>query len=241
VQDIPFQQISASLKAKASLNNEVVLLHLQTPRSQRLRFLAGQGVVLKVGGAYTAELPIASCPCDDRNLLFHVHRWPGNLFSDYVFDKLKHNETVEIEGPQGEFILHEQSGRPLFFMAFDGGFAPIKSLIEHAMSLEVESIHLYWIGSTRDHIYLPNVGRAWDDALDTFRYTEHVADFDLRVMNAKRETQLREYLASISNEQDELMQGDIYLAGPEEAVAAAERFFLALGLPKSRVFVETVK
>ncbi|MFA5370703.1 MAG: 2Fe-2S iron-sulfur cluster-binding protein [Sideroxydans sp.] len=241
VQDIPFQQISASLKAKASLNNEVMLLHLQTPRSQRLRFLAGQGVVLKVGGAYTAELPIASCPCDDRNLLFHVHQREGNLFSDYVFDKLKHNETVEVEGPQGEFILHEQSGRPLFFIAFDGGFAPIKSLIEHAMSLEAESIHLHWIGSTREQIYLPNVGRAWEDALDTLDYTEHVADFDLRVMNPKRETQLYEYLALVSKQQDELMQGDIYLAGPEAAVAAAERFFLALGLPKSRVFVETVK
>jgi len=203
--------------------------------------LAGQGVVLKVGASYTSELPIASCPCDDRNLLFHVHRQAGNLFSDYVFDKLKNNETVEVEGPQGEFILHEQSGRPLFFFAFDGGFAPIKSLIEHAMSLEAESIHLHWIGSTPQQIYLPNVGRAWDDALDTFDYTEHVAGFDLRVMNAKRETQLHEYLALVSKRQDELMQGDIYLSGPEEAVSAAERFFLALGLHKSRVFVEAVK
>ena len=241
VQDIPFQQISASLKAKASLNDEVMLLHLQTPRSQRLRFLAGQGVVLKVGASYTSELPIASCPCDDRNLLFHVHRQAGNLFSDYVFDKLKNNETVEVEGPQGEFILHEQSGRPLFFFAFDGGFAPIKSLIEHAMSLEAESIHLHWIGSTPQQIYLPNVGRAWDDALDSFDYAEHVADFDLRVMNARRETQLHEYLALVSKRQDELMQGDIYLSGPEEAVSAAERFFLALGLHKSRVFVKAVK
>ena len=241
VQDIPFQQISASLKAKANLNDEVMLLHLQTPRSQRLRFLAGQGVVLKVGASYTSKLPIASCPCDDRNLLFHVHRQPGNLFSDYVFDKLKNNETIEVEGPQGEFILHEQSGRPLFFFAFDGGFAPIKSLIEHAMSLEAESIHLHWIGSTPQQIYLPNVGRAWDDALDSFDYAEHVADFDLRVMNARRETQLHEYLALVSKRQDELMQGDIYLSGPEEAVSAAERFFLALGLHKSRVFVKAVK
>ncbi|MDP2762478.1 MAG: 2Fe-2S iron-sulfur cluster-binding protein [Sideroxyarcus sp.] len=241
VQDIPFQQISTSLKAKAKLNDEVMLIHLQTPRSQRLRFLAGQSVMLRVGQSYTAELPIASCPCDDRNLLLHVHRQPGNLFSDYVFDKLKNNETVEVEGPQGEFILHGKSGRPLFFIAFDGGFAPIKSLIEHAMSLEAESIHLYWIGSTPEQIYLPNVGRAWDDALDTFRYTGHVSDFDLRVMNTKRETQLHEYLASIRNEQDELVQGDIYLAGPEAAVAVAEQFFLALGLPQSRVFVEAVK
>ncbi|GAB1234741.1 hypothetical protein [Ferrigenium sp. UT5] len=85
------------------------------------------------------------------------------------------------------------------------------------------------------------MGRAWDDALDTFAYTEHVADFDLRTMNAKREALLHEYLAAIGKQQDELMQGDIYVAGPEEAVAAAERFFLELGLHKSRVFVEAVR
>jgi len=45
----------------------------------------------------------------------------------------------------------------------------------------------------------------------------------------------------VSKRQDELMQGDIYLSGPEEAVSAAERFFLALGLHKSRVFVKAVK
>ncbi len=241
VQDIPFQQIDATLKSKASLNDEVILLHLQTPRSQRLRFLAGQRVMLKVGGSFAAELPIASCPCDDRNLLFHVRRQTGNLFADYVFDRLKNAETVQVEGPQGEFILHEQSGRPLFFIAFDSGFAPLKSLVEHAMSLEAESIHLYWIGSTQQQIYLPNVGRAWDDALDTFDYSEHVANFDLRAMNAKRESQLNDYLATIVAQQEELMQGDIYVAGPVEAVAVAEHFFLALGLPQSRVFVEAVK
>lgn len=241
VQDIPFQQIEARLKAKAGLNDDVMLLHLQTPRSQRLRFLAGQRVVLKVAGSFSAVLSIASCPCDDRNLLFHVRRQPGNLFADYVFERLENNEVVEVEGPQGEFILHRQSARPLLFIAFDAGFAPVRSLIEHAMSLEVESMHLDWIGSNREHIYLPNVGRAWDDALDAFNYTEHVAGFDLRRMDAMHEAKLRTHLATLADDRDALLQKDIYIAGPEQAVAAAERFFLELGLPRSRVFVETVK
>jgi hypothetical protein len=31
--------------------------------------------------------------------------------------------------------------------------------------------------------------------------------------------------------------GDLYIAGPESASKAAERFFLGLGLPKTRVFL----
>ncbi len=241
VQDIPFQQIAATVKANALLTDEVMLLHLQTPRNQRLRFLAGQKVSLRVGQSFTAELSIASCPCDDRNLLFHIRRQPGNLFSDYVFERLKNAEIVEVEGPQGEFILHERAARPVYFFAFDGGFAPIKSLVEHAMSLEVETIHLHWIASGREQLYLPNVGRSWGDALDNFRYSEHIAGFDLRVMNAKREAQLQTHLQCRVDADPVMLHSDIYLAGPEAAVTMAEDFFLKRGLPKSRVFIEAVK
>ena len=235
VQDIPYQEITATVKSVEPLSSDMMLLHLQTPRTQRLRFLAGQSVTLKVGQAFSAELPIASCPCDDRNVLFHVRRQNGNLFSDYVFDRLKVRESVEIEGPQGEFILHEKSPRSLYFLAFDGGFAPIKSVIEHAMSLNAESISLHWIASREEGLYMSNVVRAWADALDNFHHAEHVAGFDLRSMTARREENLVGQLQSIAEKEPGLVEGDVYIAGPESAVLIAERFFLNLGLPRTRV------
>ncbi|MBI5890816.1 MAG: 2Fe-2S iron-sulfur cluster binding domain-containing protein [Nitrosomonadales bacterium] len=241
VQDIPFQQINAHVKNSGHINDDMVLLHLQTPRTQRLRFLAGQSVTLRVAQSYSMELPIASCPCDDRNVLFHIHRQPGNLFCDYVFDHLKPNDVVEMEGPHGEFILSEKSTRPLYFIAFDSGFAPIKSLIEHALSLNVDIINLHWFGSSPQHIYLPNIAHAWDDALDNFHYREHVAGFDLRTVSGKREEALHKQLGDMAAADAEMLQGDIYIAGPEDAVNAAERFFLGKGLPKTRVAIASVK
>ena len=242
VQDIPFQQIEARVKTIESLAPDMVLVHLQTPRTRRLRFLAGQYVTLQVGKSLSAELPVASCPCDDRNLLFHVRRMPGNLFSDYIFNRLKSNDVVDIEGPQGEFILHEKSPRPLYFVAFDAGFAPIKSLIEHAMSLDAaEAMHLYWIGSEADNIYMPNVGRAWADALDDFHYSSLVAGYDLRAVTGKRMETLRATLQGVVDEHPDVKLSDIYIAGPESAIMVAEQFFLGLGLPKSRVFIGLVK
>jgi CDP-4-dehydro-6-deoxyglucose reductase len=242
VQDIPFQQIEARVKSIEPLASDMVLLHLQTPRTRRLRFLAGQYVTLQVGKSLSAELPIASCPCDDRNLLFHVRRMPGNLFSDYIFNRLKSNDVVEVEGPQGEFILHEKSPRPLYFIAFDAGFAPIKSLIEHAMSLDAaEAMHLYWIGSEAGNIYQPNVGRAWADALDDFHYSSQVADYDLRAVTGRRVETLRATLHGIVDEHPDVKLSDVYIAGPESATMVAEEYFLGLGLPKSRVFVGLVK
>lgn len=241
VQDIPFQQIGAKVKKIGHITDDMVLLHLQTPRTQRLRFLAGQSATLRVGQVFSADLPIASCPCDDRNVLFHIHRQSGNLFSDYVFDRLKEHDVVEMEGPHGEFILRKKSPRPLYFFAFDSGFAPIKSLIEHALSLEAEDIRLHWFGSSQKNIYLPKVAQAWRDALDNFRYEEHVAGFDLRSVSGKREEALLKQLDNINSGDANLLQGDIYIAGPEDAANIAERFFLDNGLPKTRVAVTSVK
>lgn len=241
VQDIPFQQITAHVKSLSPINDNMLLLHLQTPPTRRLRFLAGQRVTLLVGHAFSADLPIASCPCDDRNVLFHVARKSGNLFSDYIFDRLRQGDEVEIEGPNGEFILHEKSPRPLYFFAFDNGFAPIKSLIEHALSLDAEAICLHWFGSHRENIYLPNVAHAWQDALDNFCYEQHITGFDLRSMTSKHEGILLGQLNDLETRDGSLLGGDIYIAGPDEAVTIAEQFFLNRGLPKTRVAVASVK
>lgn len=238
VQDIPFQQIAAKVKSVTPVSTDMALLHLQTPRTSRLRFLAGQYVTLRLGHSLTAQLPIASCPCDERNILFHVRRMHGNLFSDYVFDRLGNNETVDIEGPDGEFVLQEQTSRPLYFVAFNQGFAPIKSLIEHAMSLnKAASIHLFWIGSHDSDIYLPNIPRAWSDALDNFHYATTIAGYDLSHLTALRETSLLAMLEGMLHRHPELTEGDVYIAGPEPAGSLAEQFFLDAGLPRTRIFM----
>lgn len=237
VQDIPLQQIAAKVRSVEPLSADVALLHLQTPRSNRLRFLAGQSLRLTIGHALTADLPIASCPCDERNLMFHVRRIRGNLFSDYLFERVRPNDTVDIEGPHGGFILQEKSQRPRCFVAFDTGFAPINSLIEHAMSLSTaEPIALYWIASSESNLYLRNAGRAWADAMDNFKFTPIVAGYDLRMLTAKRSDTLRATLQKISEENPLVMESNIYIAGPEAAVEAAENYFLERGLPGTRVF-----
>ncbi len=239
VQDIPFQQVVASVKSIELLAPDMALLHLQTPRSSRLRFLAGQGVALRLGLSLSADLPIASCPCDDRNLLFHVRRMPGNLFADYLFNRLKKNDTVEIEGPRGEFILQEKTARPLYFIAFDSGFAPIKSLIEHAMSLDTaEAINLCWIASDEDSLYMRNLGRSWEDALDEFHFSSVITGYDLRALTERRAEALLGTLRTLVEDNPRLQEGDVYIAGPEAATELAQRFFLDLGLPGTRVFSE---
>ncbi len=235
VQDIPLQKISAKVKRLEQLSDDMLLLHLQTPRTNRLRFLAGQHVTLQAGSDMAEDFPVASCPCDDRNIEFHIHKEPGNRFSDFVFNTLKRSDVVSIEGPKGDFVLREDSHRPLIFIACDIGFAPIKSLVEHAMALNAaESIHLYWIALHKGSHYLHNLCRSWADALDNFHYTSLVIEQGAsEAVDKKRTTEL---MMRVVDDHPDLSEFDVYVAGPEAVVAAIEFLLLDQGLPETQLF-----
>lgn len=232
--DMPLQTIDARVRAVSPLGEDMRLLHLQTPRSNRLRFLAGQSVRLSLGEA-AASFPVASCPCDERNLHFHVHRRSGNAFAERVFAGLMDTDTVRVEGPRGEFVLDEDSTRPLVFVAFDTGFAPVKSLIEHAMALDAaETLHLVWVASGERGHYLDNLCRAWSDALDNFRYDPLAAAPD-----APDEALARSVLQRLLQAHPRLEEVDMYVAGPAPRVHAAEFELLEHGLPRAQLNCST--
>ena len=231
--DMPPQNIAAKVKSVNPLGEDIRLLRLQTPRSNRLRFLAGQSVSLTLADGAAAACPVASCPCDDRNLEFHIQRRPGDTFSEGVFARLGSADTVRVEGPRGEFVLNEMSTRPLIFIACGGGFAPIKSLIEHAMALDVaETLQLYWMADGKTGHYLNNLCRSWADALDNFRYIPVTAEGDLT-----QGAVIRDVLERVLPAQAELAAHDVYVAGPGTFADEAEYLLLDRELPPSQLFV----
>ena len=223
--DIPAQQIVARVKAVQALGDDLMLLHLQTPRTNRLRFLAGQNLTLTAGGA-SAQLPIASCPCDDRNMQFHVVRDTEDSFAQRVFGSLKTGDAVTLFGPWGDFVLRADSPRSIVFAACDAGFAPIKSLLEHAMALELsERLCLYWLATRPAGHYLANLCRSWADALDNFTYMPITAEHGDALELVRR----------IGADHADLNAFDIYLAGPEAFVRTATMTLREQGFPETQL------
>jgi CDP-4-dehydro-6-deoxyglucose reductase, E3 len=230
--EIPLQQIAARVKKTEALAGDLLLLHLQTPRTSRLRFLAGQSVSLQAGNVRASEYPVASCPCDDRNLQFHVQRQPDNPFAELVFQGLKSGDTVNIDGPRGDFVLREDSPRTGVFIAWDTGFAPIKSLIEHAMALDVaDSLHLYWFAPPGHGHYLNNLCRSWSDALDNFYFTA----VDMPESAGSDSQQLCAELARVTHDHPLLRDCDVYVSGTPALLEAARTTLLAQGLPEDQL------
>ncbi len=230
--DIPAQSIVATVRAVRPLAPDTLLVHLQTPRSSRLRFLAGQSVTLGVAAAagdVQGAYPIASCPCDDRNIHFHVGRDPSDELSVRLFEgTVAAGDAVTVTGPEGAFVLGESPRRQAVFVCCDLGFAPVKSLVEYALSADAaQSYAVLWLATRPDGHYLANQCRAWSEAFDEFRYVPLVHRDAAEGAAA---------LVAAGREAIDFADCDIYVAGPGAFVDAAEFELRSAGAAPERLF-----
>ncbi|KAA3628093.1 MAG: hypothetical protein DWQ08_07460, partial [Proteobacteria bacterium] len=164
--DIERQRIDVKVRKIAPLDDRHTLLHVQTPRTRRLRFLAGQSAMLSSGGAILS-LPIASCPCDDRNIHFHL----DNESDADALAALRVGATLRLEGPLGDFVLDAASPRARIMIGAGRGLAPLKSIAEHSLALAPDvAVALLLFEPEGDPHYLRGWFRSWRDALDDFTF-----------------------------------------------------------------------
>ena len=115
-----------------------------------------------------------------------------------------------IEGPRGDFLLEEEATEPAVFVAVDDGFAPIKSLIEHAIAIDnVARMYLYRIDDTPHGSMFGNLCRSWNDALDNFTYRR-----------LRPQTVPADALLEIRKDIPTLAEVRVYVAGPAEWVSS---------------------
>ena len=238
--EIPLQTIQTRVKKLEQLHDHVAILTLRTPRSQRLRFLAGQHLELSLndhkddnGNPVQAEYTIASCPCEPNTLQFHIPINERSLFSETVINELKHGDAITINGPYGNFVLDEDSPNSLIFIAWDTGFAPIKSLTEHAISLEhAESIHTYWLTNLVENHYMHNLCRSWNDALDNFTYTPIVTE-------AKAAAIAETLVRHLHKEHHHLHTFDLYISAPSHLNQILKPLLIAHGVKSNNIHFES--
>ncbi len=231
--EIPIQHIAAKVKSISLVNEDVALIHLKTPRSDRLRFLAGQHVRLAIDREIRSHQSVSSCPCDDMNLHFQIHRQSGDTFSEYVFTNLSKGDTVQIAGPRGNFVLNENSTRPMVFIAWFTGFGPVRSLVEHAMALEAGvKIQLLWVTAGAQDRYLDNLCRSWNDALDDFYYRPVDAGSRYETIEAAS------LLERLDMQPDELKNHDFYIAANQPLSGKLKAALLDAAVPGAQIKVD---
>ena len=240
VDDIAPQRVRARVTRVEPACDDYAVVHLKVQRARVMRYLSGQRATVRFDGVPPCETWLASCPCDAVNLRFHVRRDAGDAFSGFVLDALRRGARATVEGPAGRFVLDDDSPRGLLFLAFDTGFAPVESLIEHAINLELEvPIRLVRVARGQGLPYRHNYCRAWADALDDFRY---------RVVETPGGGESWHTLAARALQEASLPRPnlgvidtmDAYVAGPAGFTDACRRLLLESGLPEERLKTDSL-
>jgi len=177
VKDIPIKTLPCRVQKIERLADDVIVLYLKLPANERLQFLAGQYLEFLLRDGTRRSFSMANPPHDDELIQLHVRHVPGGSFTDHVFGKMKERDILRFEGPHGTFFLREDSDKPIVFVASGTGFAPIKSVIEHALAEEVKRpMTLYWGGRRPKDLYLNDLPRKWAAEHPGFRYVPVISD-----------------------------------------------------------------
>lgn len=245
VADIPLQSLGVKVRKIDALSSTVVRLLVQTPRTNRLRFLAGQYMQLAIAGVGNKYFSIASCPCEDRLIEFHVRISEEDPVSFQIANVMRPGDMLELRGPFGNFVFDESADRSILLFAFDAGFAAIKSLLEHITAQEKDySIDLIWLSCGRDGLYMNNLCRSWVDAFDQFSYqgvSLHQSFDQLKEQSQTGSIIVEKALERAVCNFKDLSCHDVYVCAPLPAIGLFERICIARNLPASRFFAEPVR
>ena len=161
VKDIQVRTLPCRVQKLERAAPDVMMIHLRLPANERVQFLAGQYIDILTKSGLRRSLSIATAPHDDDVLQLHLRNY-GGPFSQYVFNTLKEKDILRLEGPLGTFFLREDSDKPLILLASGTGFAPIKSIIEHALHKKIHRpMTLYWGCRVRADLYLHELAERW--------------------------------------------------------------------------------
>ena len=245
VADIPVQKLKVKVRKIEQLAKQVFRLIVQTPRTSRLRFLAGQYVEIGLDEIGVSLFSIASCPCEDRLIELHLRVSPEDKISKLVIDKMRLGDGLVLHGPFGEFVFDENANRPIILFAFDTGFAAIKSLLEHITAQEQElDIHLIWMSCGRDGLYMNNLCRTWTDAFDNFSYSGIALDETIKQLTDNPHdgcATVEVHLMQAMQAHTDLSCHDVYVSAPAPVTKLFEQVCRKKNVLMRRFFAEPVR
>ncbi len=229
--DIPVKTLPCRIERMERLSHDVMQLFLKLPANERLQFLPGQYIDFLLKDGKRRSFSLANAPEEDALLELHVRHVAGGEFTEHVFNTMQVKDIMRINGPLGSFFLRE-SDKPAIFLATGTGFAPIKSILNHAFHHEADRpLVLYWGARTLQDMYMAELAGQWQQIHGNFTFipvlSQAGTDWPGRTGYVQDAV-----LADFAN----LAGYQVYACGAPAMVDAARKACLGHGLPEDEFF-----
>ncbi len=239
IKDIKVKTLPCRVHKLERVAPGVMVISLKLPANERLQFLAGQYIDIFMKNGKRRSFSLANAPHDDELLQLHVRNYLGGTFAEHVFTRMKERDILRFEGPLGTFFLREDSDKPIIFVASGTGFAPVKSILEHAFHVRnlrgnERQMMLYWGNRTKADLYMTDLAESWQQKHDNFTFIPVLSEA-LPQDNWSGRTGLVHQ--AVLEDLDDLAGYQVYACGAPAMVEAAHKDFTKLrGLPEDEFF-----
>lgn len=239
IKDIKVKTLPCRVHKLERVAPGVMVISLKLPANERLQFLAGQYIDIFMKNGKRRSFSLANAPHDDELLQLHVRNYLGGTFAEHVFTRMKERDILRFEGPLGTFFLREGSEKPIIFVASGTGFAPVKSILEHAFHVRnlrgnERQMMLYWGNRTKADLYMTDLVESWQQKHDNFTFVPVLSEA-LPQDNWSGRTGLVHQ--AVLEDLGDLTGYQVYACGAPAMVEAAHKDFTKLrGLPEDEFF-----
>jgi NAD(P)H-flavin reductase len=152
---------------------------------------------------------------------------------------MKPGEFLHLEGPLGSFHLREEGAKPILFVAGSTGFAPVKSMLEHAFATGLKrEMVLYWGVRRPEDLYARELAEGWARDHANFRFVPVVSEARPGDNWAGRTGLVHE---AILADHPDLSRHQVYACGSVQMVEAVAPAFAAQGLSPDDCFSDAFR
>ncbi|MFJ3450414.1 benzoate 1,2-dioxygenase electron transfer component BenC [Pseudomonas sichuanensis] len=222
----------AAISAVRQLSASTIALSIKGEALNRLAFLPGQYVNLKVPGSEQSRAYSFSSLPKDGEVSFLIRNVPGGLMSSFLTGLAKAGDSMSLAGPLGSFYLRPIQ-RPLLLLAGGTGLAPFTAMLEKIAEQGSEHpLHLiYGVTNDFDLVELDRL-QALAARIPNFTYSACVANPDSEYPQKGYVTQ--------HIEPRHLNEGDVdvYLCGPPPMVEAVSQYIREQGITPANFYYE---
>ncbi|ENA1772984.1 CDP-6-deoxy-delta-3,4-glucoseen reductase [Yersinia ruckeri] len=205
----------------------IAIISLRLPPTAGMQYLAGQYIDLIINGQ-RRSYSIANAPGD--NIELHIRKVSNGVFSNVIFNELKLQQLLRIEGPQGTFFVREDT-KPIIFLAGGTGFAPVKSMVEELIkNNDQREIHIYW-GMPAGHDFYSDVAKEWSINHSNIHYVPVVSGHDDSWNGVTGFAH-----QAVINDISDLSSFNVYACGSLAMISAARNDFIKYGLDENNFF-----
>jgi len=235
--EFPIKKLPVRVAKVEKLGDDVMLISLQLPASERLQYRAGQYIEFLLKDGKRRSYSLGNAPHLDQHLTLHIRHMPGGLFTDHVFTTLKERDILRFEGPQGSFFLREDSKKPMVLLASGTGFAPIKAIVEQALHDKSQRpMTLYWGGRRPKDLYMHALCEQWAREIPHFNYVPVISHATVDDQWQGRSGFVHK---AVMEDLPDMSAYQVYACGTPVMVEAAQAEFSALcQLPREEFYAD---